>query len=204
MLSVRVPPDTVMLPVVGRFHSRMPWTVPVTSLFVTVAPTALGIEDSSMPKLVVEAGKSPVGLHEDVVVGDRRGGGGAVLQVVEDAAVVGVDLVVVHQRAGPGRGQEVVVVLPADVDARHHVVGERAVDVPAEGGAAAAIAAEVVARGQIVDLVEADVVARQHRRAGVDAADVDAVALQVLDDVVRHGQRDVEAARSRRRTSRCW
>src|SRR5437016_9997186 len=29
-LPVRVPPDTSTEPVVGRFHSRMPYTVPVT------------------------------------------------------------------------------------------------------------------------------------------------------------------------------
>ena len=140
--------------------------------------------------------KVAVGLHHDRVIRNRDRAGVLVLQVVEDAAVVSRDRVVVHQRAGARRSQVIIVVLPADVDPRLHVVAEGAVDVVLEGrppAPAAARRAEVVARGNVVDLVVADVVARRSRRAG-RAVDQDAVALQVLDDVMIGDQRHVVAA----------
>src|SRR5690349_9555838 len=51
-LPVRVPPDTITLPVDVIFHSRTPYTVPVTLLLVAITPTALPMDDSSRPKLV--------------------------------------------------------------------------------------------------------------------------------------------------------
>ena len=71
--------------------------------------------------------------------------------------MVSVDLVVIDHRAGAGRGQVVVIILPADVDARHDVESAAAIDVLFERDTAAAATAKVIAGRQVVDLVEADI-----------------------------------------------
>src|SRR6185295_3122013 len=58
-LLVSVPPEIVIVPVLGRFHSSRPYTVPVTLFPVQVTPTALSIDDNSMPKLVLDAEEVP-------------------------------------------------------------------------------------------------------------------------------------------------
>ncbi len=143
---------------------------------------------------VVGIGPQAGSIDRDAVIGDGSRRSALVHQVVEDAAMVGADRVVLDDQTQTGRiGEVEVVVLIADVDVGDGVVADGAVVIVLEGNTAAAIAAKIVPGGDIVDLVVAD-----HRagdgRAAVDCVPDNAVAVEILDDVVLDDHRGVHAA----------